>query len=535
MKYNPAGRKIFPSQSMNELRRRINRNISEDSSNSTSDAPTSVINSKSPPPFPFSSSPKRKSRRPTPPTVPGNPVSPSASGRLSSRSPSPVARHSSGHRGNDREKSPVTLDINSRYSSAGGRENKRVPPPPPTRRSVAAKTTSTKRETSLSNSKKSMGRTSFSEPELSATSALSETLHPGWVALRDDDGRLYYYNQTTKQSQWDVYPGWVTLLDDEGKQYYYNQITKQSQWERPNCMPLADSGPVDTIEQKRLFDTDESRNSEQSTGSELRQKQPISSSLHRLESHVEGRTLETQHVDQVEHKGYLSFRHNVLTQGKWHDFYCLYNRKAKEIKCFLSRMDLSNPIGTLNRSICRDGYVQLLDQQRLEVVGIRLKSEPKSSPLVVYPVNASRKLLLRWKIAFEAVGCTGGENGAGINAPYGDRAGNQLFAPSRESHSDTVSPRIFTSVNGGRTSTNFHGKDSSDDDAVKARQSSPGLKFRKSIPITRKETKATSYGMISKLASGLLNNFIAKRVSKEELLRRGVLKQSEMFHKQLVH
>mmetsp|Transcript_31647 Transcript_31647/g.51165 ORF Transcript_31647/g.51165 Transcript_31647/m.51165 type:complete len:280 (+) Transcript_31647:947-1786(+) len=41
--------------------------------------------------------------------------------------------------------------------------------------------------------------------------------------------------------------------------------------------------------------------------------------------------------------------------------------------------------------------------------------------------------------------------------------------------------------------------------------------------------------MISKLASGLLNNFIAKRVSKEELLRRGVLKQSEMFHKQLAY
>mmetsp|Transcript_17692 Transcript_17692/g.24704 ORF Transcript_17692/g.24704 Transcript_17692/m.24704 type:complete len:236 (+) Transcript_17692:102-809(+) len=118
--------------------------------------------------------------------------------------------------------------------------------------------------------------------------ASSKALPPGWVALRDDEGHQYYYNQTTKQSQWErptgaheaaaststldkmgaadkmdkmggadkmmahgkkhamsvassssagsdngLPDGWIQLKDDNGNPYFYNTATKESSWDAP--------------------------------------------------------------------------------------------------------------------------------------------------------------------------------------------------------------------------------------------------------------------------------------------------------------
>jgi len=45
---------------------------------------------------------------------------------------------------------------------------------------------------------------SGNEPSVSASSLTQNRLPAGWIALRDDEGHQYYYNQTTKESSWDM-------------------------------------------------------------------------------------------------------------------------------------------------------------------------------------------------------------------------------------------------------------------------------------------------------------------------------------------
>jgi hypothetical protein len=62
-------------------------------------------------------------------------------------------------------------------------------------------------------------------------------LPPGWIALQDPTGRVYYQNQTSKTTQWDhpssLPPGWVALRDDNGATFYQNNATHITQWEHP--------------------------------------------------------------------------------------------------------------------------------------------------------------------------------------------------------------------------------------------------------------------------------------------------------------
>jgi hypothetical protein len=86
-----------------------------------------------------------------------------------------------------------------------------------------------------------------------------------WSAFYDDEGRIYYYNSTTEESSWDapaegfnaapepeavgglVEPvtegserataataSWVVYKDEEGREYYYNVETEETQWEKPD-------------------------------------------------------------------------------------------------------------------------------------------------------------------------------------------------------------------------------------------------------------------------------------------------------------
>eukprot|EP01084_Bolivina_argentea_P034555 63987_1 len=78
----------------------------------------------------------------------------------------------------------------------------------------------------------------------------NESLPDGWSQAYTDDGRVYYQNDVTKQTQWEPPPkqeeankmnlndvalpyGWSKAVNDDGKIYYQNDVTKQTQWEIP--------------------------------------------------------------------------------------------------------------------------------------------------------------------------------------------------------------------------------------------------------------------------------------------------------------
>lgn len=67
-----------------------------------------------------------------------------------------------------------------------------------------------------------------------------------WTEHKAPDGRLYYYNNATKQSSWDKPDDLKTPIEkliagcawkehrlENGKRYYHNAATKESKWEPP--------------------------------------------------------------------------------------------------------------------------------------------------------------------------------------------------------------------------------------------------------------------------------------------------------------
>ncbi|PFH33199.1 hypothetical protein BESB_083980 [Besnoitia besnoiti] len=74
-----------------------------------------------------------------------------------------------------------------------------------------------------------------------------DSANNGWTEHVGKDGRKYYYNASTQQSQWEkpeclmteeeqkVYHklGWIKYATAEGKEYWFNSYTKKSTWSTP--------------------------------------------------------------------------------------------------------------------------------------------------------------------------------------------------------------------------------------------------------------------------------------------------------------
>eukprot|EP01083_Nonionella_stella_P061932 161183_1 len=70
----------------------------------------------------------------------------------------------------------------------------------------------------------------------------SDELPYGWKTAYTKDGKLYYQNDLTKETQWEkpiatiqneLPTGWRSVYSADGKVYYQNDITKQTQWTKP--------------------------------------------------------------------------------------------------------------------------------------------------------------------------------------------------------------------------------------------------------------------------------------------------------------
>ena len=53
-----------------------------------------------------------------------------------------------------------------------------------------------------------------------------------WTAATDAEGRTYYFNATTQQTQWDPPQGFGADAST-GKSYYVNSVTNVTQWDPP--------------------------------------------------------------------------------------------------------------------------------------------------------------------------------------------------------------------------------------------------------------------------------------------------------------
>jgi TH1 protein/WW domain len=99
---------------------------------------------------------------------------------------------------------------------------------------------------------------SVAMPETSADTEVVDTVTTtSWSTHYDDDGRIYYYNSITEESAWDppeegflppeedaalaaktseeeaADTPWIAYQDEEGRDYYYNEETGETQWDPP--------------------------------------------------------------------------------------------------------------------------------------------------------------------------------------------------------------------------------------------------------------------------------------------------------------
>jgi len=106
-----------------------------------------------------------------------------------------------------------------------------------------------------------------------------------WVEVQDDEGQIYYYNEKTEETSWDRPTGfeagsatdkateddevatkqeeetdvnsaenWIETKDDEGRTYYYNETTEETSWDRPAGF---DGGKENDTDIKEEPETDE--------------------------------------------------------------------------------------------------------------------------------------------------------------------------------------------------------------------------------------------------------------------------------------
>ena len=95
-----------------------------------------------------------------------------------------------------------------------------------------------------------------------------------WIKHTDDEGREYYYNEKTQETQWDKPSGfvedvvakgkWSKHADDEGREYFYNETTGETSWEKPTDYEEPTEGePSKTEEKKEEEDVKEEEEGEQ--------------------------------------------------------------------------------------------------------------------------------------------------------------------------------------------------------------------------------------------------------------------------------
>lgn len=92
-----------------------------------------------------------------------------------------------------------------------------------------------------------------------------------WEQVKDDQGRVYYYNSETQETSWENPEAsnsllWKTYTTDDGKEYYYNESTGETTWDKPSELDIEakantedDSEPKESIENKNATKEEEAQ------------------------------------------------------------------------------------------------------------------------------------------------------------------------------------------------------------------------------------------------------------------------------------
>lgn len=85
-----------------------------------------------------------------------------------------------------------------------------------------------------------------------------------WEQVKDDQGRVYYYNSETQETSWENPEAsnslvWKTYTTEDGKEYYYNESTGETTWDKPK--------ELETEENSKTENTDEPKESENESAS----------------------------------------------------------------------------------------------------------------------------------------------------------------------------------------------------------------------------------------------------------------------------
>ena len=111
-----------------------------------------------------------------------------------------------------------------------------------------------------------------------------------WSAFHDEEGRIYYYNSKTEESSWEAPEEgfnppppppeeeaaggekqlevdaeqseqkeevWIAYQDDEGREYYYNNSTGETQWEKPDGKIEVAPTEEETAEEPTAMETEQ--------------------------------------------------------------------------------------------------------------------------------------------------------------------------------------------------------------------------------------------------------------------------------------
>lgn len=83
-----------------------------------------------------------------------------------------------------------------------------------------------------------------------------------WEQVKDDQGRIYYYNRETQETSWENPEAltslkWKTYTTDDGKEYYYNEETGETTWDKPEELQATDVVTSKEGEEKPTEDVSE--------------------------------------------------------------------------------------------------------------------------------------------------------------------------------------------------------------------------------------------------------------------------------------
>lgn len=142
-----------------------------------------------------------------------------------------------------------------------------------------------------------------------------------WEQVKDDQGRVYYYNSVTQETSWENPEAsnslaWKTYTTDDGKEYYYNETTGETTWDKPNELETEETAnPQDDIESKETVDNEQATKDEETQEVEVNEEEQKLASLPVVESALSERLV--RKLDKDAHDSFIEMLQTGGVDSTW--------------------------------------------------------------------------------------------------------------------------------------------------------------------------------------------------------------------------